>query len=136
MFSNTAVVYAEWVNDGVDSGPQETSYDPTTNANVHVRVENVGDRDIWRFVVANQGSPFNYSPTMDFNSGYTITNSEHYINCDTLYASFQNLDYSDSPGNWTSSYEDYQCYFDDSDDWYFHLNSNSSSDVTQTSSSC
>jgi len=79
---------------------------------------------------------FNHSPTMDFNSGYTITNSEHYINCDTLYASFQNLDYSDSPGNWTSSYEDYQCYFDDSDDWYFHLNSNSSSDVTQTSSSC
>jgi hypothetical protein len=136
LFSNTPIVYAEWINNGVDSYPQNSSYVPTTDAFVHLRVENVGNKDIWRFVIGGQSQPFNYSPTMVFNTGWVLTNSEHWNSCDSLYASFRSLDYSGSLGTWTTSYQNYKCYIDTSTDWYFHKNSNSSSDVTTDSSTC
>ncbi|MGH3399134.1 MAG: hypothetical protein ACRDPO_31065 [Streptosporangiaceae bacterium] len=138
MFSNTPVVYSEWVIDGQDSGQQNyTGYTLNPNTNYHFKVENVGGDRIFRFVVDGQSSPFNYSPQVNFNEGYDITNSEHHNNCDTLYANFTNLQWSPSYGTWsTSGYQDYECFADNSTDWYFHKNSNTSSDVTQNFGVC
>lgn len=137
LFSNTPVVYAEWINRGVDSDFQlDRSFHLSTNRNYHFTVENVGGKDVWRFVVDNQSKPFNYSPKMSFNSGYVLTNSERNNSCDTLFASFSSLRYSSSPKKWKPRYKDYGCYLDDASAWYFHKISNSSSDVTQKRSSC
>jgi hypothetical protein len=138
MFSNTPVVYAEWTILGQDSGQQNyTGFSLQPDHTYHFEVKNVGGDRIFRFVVDGQSQPFNYSPQVQFNYGLNITNSEHHSNCDTLYASFTSLQWSPSRGNWsTSGYEDYKCYSDNSTDWYFHKNSNTSSDVTQNSGSC
>jgi len=131
-------VYAEWINHGVDSGTQpDTSFSLSENSDVRFRVENVGDNDIWRFVVDGQSSPFNYSPTMEYNYGQPLTNSEHYNSCDSLYTDMYDLSDASSPGYWQSSYTNLECYIDTSvNDWYFHKISNSELDVTQTSSTC
>ena len=136
--SNTPVVYAEWTILGQDSGQQNyTGYTLQPDHTYHFEVKNVGGQRIFRFVVDGQSQPFDYSPQVQFNYGFNITNSEHHNNCDTLYASFTNLQWSPSLGNWsTNGYQNYKCYADNSTTWYFHRNSNESSDVTQTSAAC
>ncbi len=130
-------MYAEWINKGVDSGVQEyRGYTLNTNGTYHFKVENLGDQGIWRFVVDGQSQPFNYSPTMAFNTGLPLNNSERYNSCDSLYASFTYLKYASQPGVWAGSYKDLECDVDTANGWYFHKISNSSSDVTQKSAGC
>jgi|SRR5580658_144360 hypothetical protein len=124
-------LYAEWVNDGVDSTAQ---YDGSidTNTNYVFDVENEGGVGVWRFKF-DGGNPFNYSPTMNFNYGTAITNSEHFESCDSLWAHFYNLKDEGSIDNWDSAYFDYECWSNNSiNDWYFNRSSNSESYVTQT----
>jgi hypothetical protein len=77
-------VYAEWLNRGADSLPQPFTLQVLNeNSYQGFYVDNVGHIDIFRFYVG--GLRFDYSPTMIFNTGYTITNSEHYNQCDSLW---------------------------------------------------
>jgi hypothetical protein len=129
----TPTVYSEWINDGVDSDRQPyRGYSLSTNSTYHFRVENVGNQDIWRFIVDGQSGPFNYSPTMNFNYGFNLNNSERYNNCDPLYTSFTELGYSNSPTNWVGSYLDLECAGDTSSDYYFNKLSDNENNVTLT----
>jgi hypothetical protein len=128
-------VFAEWVNRGADSGPKfYTGYSLSTNTDTTFIVENVGHIGIFRFYVDGQSSAFNFSPTMNFNSGLLITNSEHYNTCDSLWTHMYNINYFDANGNWSSSYGNLQCRKNTSTGWYLHKDSNSELHVNQTSS--
>lgn len=106
-------VYAEWVNRGADSSPQPLNLQVLSeNSYQGFDVDNVGHVDIFRFYVA--GQRFDYSPTMIFNTGYTITNSEHYNQCDSLWTDMNNLEYQHGDGTWSSSYNNLVCYKDTS----------------------
>ena len=129
---NEPTVYSEWVSDGADSYAQ---WYGTINSNTdyHFKVENVGDIGIWRFYFDGDSTPFKYSPTMNFNTGYALTNSEHHNNCDSMWAHFYGLGDSPSIGNWTSSYGDLECWTDNSvNDWLFYKDSNSENHVYNT----
>jgi hypothetical protein len=127
-------VFAEWVNRGVDSGPKfYTGYSLSTDNNYRFFVENVGHVEIFRFLVDGESSPFKYSPTMNFNTGAMVTNSEHYNTCDSLYTHMYDLAYMVSNGSWSSSYGNLQCSYNNSS-WYLHKNSNSELHVNQSSS--
>lgn len=128
---NKPTLYAEWVSDGTDSLPQ---FNGTINSNTNYQfvVKNVGDVGIWRFVFSNDSSPFDYSPTMNFNTGQAVTNSEHHNNCDTMWAHFYNLEDAPNTDSWTN-YGDYECLSDNSiNGWYFNRTSNNEGYVTQT----
>ncbi len=89
------------VNRGVDSFPQYyTGYGLVDNNSYIFDVFNSGHRGIFRFKMASDPSPFNYSPTMNFNQGPVITNSEHYNSCDSMYTEMDFLNYYGSSGNW------------------------------------
>jgi hypothetical protein len=106
-------VYAEWINRGADSSPQPFGLQVLNeNSYSGFFVDNVGHVDIFRFYVGDLR--FNYSPTMTFNTGYTVTNSEHYNQCDSLWTEMNNLEYQYADGTWSSSYNDLVCYSDDS----------------------
>ena len=122
---------------------QAPVYDPNPNGHglfedtsYAFRVEDVGDRGIWRFVFNADTSPFEYSPTLPSNYGVPTAQSEHHNTCDSLYTSMTNLSYSSQPSYWVPGYTDLLCNRDDAPDWYFHKNSNSSWDATQNSSTC
>jgi hypothetical protein len=92
--TSSPTVYAEWVNRGVDSGPQHyTGYSLSYNTNYTFKVQNIGHISIWRFYIDGQGSPFNYSPTMNFQQGTVLTNSERYNTCDSMFTHMYNLQY-------------------------------------------
>ena len=130
---NNPTVYAEWKNLGMDSNPQfYTGYGLTPNTDKVFTVENVGFHNIFRFYVDNQSNPFNYSPIMNFGSGYLQTNSERYNSCDSMYAHFYNLSYYDS-SSWTSSYNNLECYITQATGWFFNKTSNSDHTINQVS---
>ena len=120
-------VYAEWVNRGVDSGPQfYTGYSLNHNSYSSFSVFNSGHQGIFRFKVDNQSSPFSYSPTMNFNLGPIITNSEHDNSCDSLWTDMFSLSYFNSSGNWIAGYGNLECFYDNSvNDWLFNVIDNS-----------
>jgi hypothetical protein len=129
-------VYAEWVNRGVDSGPQYyTGYSLSTDTDYRFFAENVGHIDIFRFYVDGESSPFNYSPTMNFNTGEVLTNSEHYNTCDSLYTHMYALGHMRSDGSW-HDYDNLACYYNNSGgNWLFEKNSNTELHVDQTTGS-
>jgi len=135
------IVYAEWEINNVTRAPY---YDPNSNGrglatdnDFRFRVENIGDEGIWRFVFDDDSSPFAYSPTLPYNHGQPYDQSEHYNTCDSLYTHMYDLSsYDYTTGTWSASYSNLECALNDPPDWYFHKNSNSDFDVTQTSSSC
>lgn len=132
-------VYSEWVNRGADSGPQfYTGYSLNYDTHYRFSVINVGHIDIFRFLVDGQSSPFNYSPTMNFNRGTVITNSEHHNTCDSMWTDMSGLEYFDSSGNYVSGYGNLACYYNGSiNDWLFNKISNTELKVDQgTGSSC
>jgi hypothetical protein len=96
-------IYAEWINRGVDSHPQlynSVGYDSTRT----FKVQNTGHVEIFRFYFDGEGSPFNYSPTMNFQQGTVVTNSEHYNSCDSLWTHMTSLSYFRSSGVWQLGY--------------------------------
>lgn len=129
-------VYAEWINRGTDSYPQYyTSYHLNYDSySYSFFVFNSGHQGIFRFKMSGDSSPFNYSPTMNFNQGMILTNSEHYNSCDTLYTEERNLNYFDSSGNWHYGYGDLKCYDVTSiNDWLFNKIDNTDLKVDQNS---
>lgn len=92
---------------------------------------NDGGEGIWRFYVDGESTPFDYSPTMIFNLGWIATNSERYNTCDSLWANIFNLNFYTFT-NWTSSYDDLECFYTSAPDWYFNKISNSQNEVTQS----
>lgn len=131
-------VYAEWLNRGVDSGPQfYTGYSLNYDTNYNFKVQNDGHLEIFRFYVDGQTTPLNYSPTMDFNLGAILTNSEHYNTCDSLWTHMYDLSYFNSAGNWVSGYGNLQEYSCNSGgNWLLSIRSNSELYVDQTTGVC
>ncbi|HEV2377524.1 MAG TPA: hypothetical protein VGS19_35830 [Streptosporangiaceae bacterium] len=112
---NEPTLYAEWVKDGVDSLPQWAGT-IGAGANWHFEVDNAHGIGIWRFYFDGGTSPFKYSPTMPFNSGWPVANSEHYNTCDTLWTHFYGLQDATSLGHyrpWISL----QCWADTAPGW-------------------
>ncbi len=95
------------------------------------KIENVNDIGIFRYYFEGQTTPLGYSPTMSFNDGYALANSEHRNTCDTLYTDLTGLQDMISNGTW-SNYSLIGCWYNTSNDWYIHLNSNSGITVNQT----
>jgi hypothetical protein len=129
-------VYAEWHIGSNDSGFQYyTGYSLNTDTNYNFRIENVGHIGIFRFYVDGQSSPFMYSPTMPFNRGYAIANSERHNYCDSLWTHIYGLNYFDTSGNWVP-WGDLGCWNNTSarNPYYLHKDSNTELHVTQTSS--
>lgn len=122
--NNNPTPYAEWINRGADSFIQATGQILSTNSYLTFKVENVGNAGIWRFYLDNQSSPFNYSPTMNFNNGLPATNSEHDSTCDSLWSHMYGLQDQPNIGHW-QNYTNLQCYIDTSvNQWYFDRISN------------
>jgi hypothetical protein len=126
-------VYAEWVNRGVDSLPQfYTGFSLNYDTYYSFMVFNSGHQEIFRFKVGNEVSPFNYSPTMNFDLGRVITNSEHYNSCDSLWTDMQSLSYYNSSGNFINGYGNLACFSNDSvNDWLFNKIDNTELKVDQ-----
>lgn len=128
-------VYAEWVNRGTDSGPRfYTGYSLDTDSYYNFIVENVGHIGIFRFYVDGESSPFAYSPTMNFDTGVPLTNSEHYNSCDSLWTHWYNVNFFRSDGTWSTAYNDLECLINTSSTWYLHKISNSELLVNSSSS--
>ena len=151
--SYTADVEFGWVdNDGGYSSPtpvsdymvagttQPPSFWPTfplhTNSNVRFRIENLGNQGVFRYVIDGRSSPIAFSPTMDFNQGFAVTNSEHYNSCDTMWTDMFSLQhqYAINPG-W-SDWANITCFrvTDPSiNDWYLHAVTSTEVQVNQDS---
>ncbi|MGH3399250.1 MAG: hypothetical protein ACRDPO_31645 [Streptosporangiaceae bacterium] len=125
---------SDYLMDGHEGNVVTLPYSPTENTDVRFRIENVGNNDIWRYVVDGQSSPIGYSPTMNFNYGNPHTNSEHYVSCDSLWTHMWNLEYAiDQTPDWSSSFQNLKCYLNDSvNDWLFDKISNSELQVNET----
>ena len=119
---------------GVTQNLTVLNYNPPYNTSINFRIENVGGREIFRYVVDNQSSPIGYSPTMPFNGGYPVTDSEHRLSCDSLWTDISGLQEQTNynPVTWSTNYSDLECWRNDSDDWYLHKLSSSESQVNQT----
>jgi len=105
------------------------------NTSVRFRIENTGGRGIFRYVIAEQPSPIGYSPTMTFNGGSALTNSEHHNNCGTLWTDMYSLQEQTqiSPEIWSATYFDLECWNNTSiNGWYLHKFSDGEVQVNQT----
>jgi hypothetical protein len=135
---NSPVVYAEWVNRGVDSGPQfYTGYSLNYNTDYTFKVQNIGHQYIFRYYIDGQGTPFNYSPTMNFQQGYALSNSERHNNCgDSMWTHQYSLQYFSSSGSWNnySSLAEYYC--NATNGWEFNRISNTEDYVDQSGGTC
>lgn len=111
-----------------------TSYTLTYNTDVRFRIENLGDNEIFRYVIDGQTTPIGYSPTMPFNRGFPLTNSEHYNTCDSLWTDMHSLSYQYNLTPTWYSWSITQCFANDSTDgWYLHLVSATEIQVNQSS---
>jgi hypothetical protein len=130
------VVVSDYMVQGTTQPPSFwVSYSLSYDTTVNFRIENVGDQGVFRFVVADEGSPIAYSPTMGFNEGWPVTNSEHYNTCDTLWTNMSGLEdqYSLQPEIW-ESYVDVNCWNNTSvNDWYLQKVNSDEIQVNQNS---
>ena len=135
--TSNPTVYAEWVNDGVDSGVLHyTGYSLSYDTNYTFKVQNVGQIYIWRFYVDGQSSPFNYSPTMSFQQGYVIGNSERHNNCDSMWTHQYRLQYYSSAGDWNDWSSDSEKTCTATDGWEFNDVSDTEFYVDQNAGVC
>jgi hypothetical protein len=105
------------------------------NSNVRFRIENLGNQGVFRYVIDGQSAPIAYSPTMNFNQGFAVTNSEHYNSCDSMWTDMFSLShqYAINPG-W-SDWANITCWVNTSqNDWYLHKVSSTEVQVNQNSS--
>lgn len=81
--------FAEWDNAGT---PGSKNYKLVSyNTDYGFTIENYGGVKIFRFYFDGETSPFAYSPTMSFNTGEPLGNSERRNWCQSLYAHMYNL---------------------------------------------
>jgi hypothetical protein len=130
---STPTVYADWFNRGVRGDKIYLSLSDNTNR--AFTVQNIGHKEIFQFIFDAESSPFAYSPTMTFNIGIPVANSERYNFCDSLYAHIYHLVYLTNSG-WSTNWGDWQCFADTSvrNPYYLHKISDSNMDVTSSSS--
>ncbi|HEV2371852.1 MAG TPA: hypothetical protein VGS19_06755 [Streptosporangiaceae bacterium] len=120
---NQPALYAEWVDNGQDS-LQQWAGTIGAGANWHFEVENAHGIGIWRFYFDGATSPFNYSPTMRFNQGWALTNSERRNTCDTLWTHFYGLQDQTSLTHW-QPWAQLVCFADTAPGWNMAQVSNS-----------
>lgn len=130
--------YSEWKIGSTDSGFQYyTGYSLSAGNNYVFTVVN-GANNTWQYYVDNQSAPFASSPTMPFNNGYSVANSERHNSCDSLWTHMYSLNYFSRSGSWSSSYDDLVCWSNDStpgpNPYYLYKNSNSELHVYTSSS--
>lgn len=125
-------MYAYWVDGGTPG--QKIYKSLSENTSYRFRVENDGHIEIFRFYFNGDSSPFKYSPTMNFNTGFPIGNSERYNNCDSLWTHMYDLSYQIADGSWSSSWGNWACWGNTSNGWYLHKDSDSELHVTNNSS--
>lgn len=91
-------VFAEWDNAGTPGSKNYklVSYD----TDYGFTIANVGHVEIFRFYFNTETSPFAYSPTMSFDTGQVLGNSERRNWCQSLYAHMHNLADQLSDGSW------------------------------------
>lgn len=105
------------------------------NSNVRFRIENLGNQGIFRYVIDGQSSPIAYSPTMAFNTGFAVTNSEHYNSCDTLWTNMSSLQHQYAINPAWSDWANITCWYSNSvNDWYLHALSSTEVQVDQNAS--
>jgi len=125
-------VFAEWENQG-RGGSQNyklVSYD----TNYRFRIRNDGHIGIFRFYFDGEASPFEFSPTMSFNTGRPIGNSERKNWCQSLWAHLFNLNDQISSGAW-QTWGNWAFCLNSSrrNPHYMHKNSSTEFHVTGTS---
>lgn len=132
-------VFIEWDNNGAHGPvpPQNfdhlnygTNYGPFAPANV-------GHHQIFRFYY--QGNVIGYSPTMTFDSGQPLGNSERNNWCQSLWTNMYNLNDFTSSGIWEGSWDDWAGCLNTStsstgNPYYMHKNSSTQLTVTASSS--
>lgn len=128
VYSN-AVPYSEYMVASTTQPPNffGSQYPLNNGTHYRFRIENVGNIGIFRYYFEGQNTPIGYSPTMSFNSGYAVTNSEHYNTCDTLYTDMTGLQDMISNDTWFS-YSKIARWCNSTTDWYLH-DDTSSSDI-------
>jgi hypothetical protein len=131
---NTPTPVSDYMVAGATQNPSFwPSFTLNYNSNVRFRIENLGNQGIFRYVIDGQSSPIAYSPTMDFNQGFAVTNSEHYNSCDTMWTDMFSLQhqYAINPG-W-SDWANIDCWNNTSvNDWYLHKVNATEVQVNQT----
>jgi hypothetical protein len=130
---STPTVYAYWYNRGVQGKSIHVSLSDDTNR--AFTVQNIGHIEIFQFVFDGESSPFAYSPTMTFNIGIPLANSERWNYCDSLYTHIYNLVYLTNSG-WSTDWGNWGCWTNGSvrNPYYLHKNSDSDMNVTSSSS--
>jgi hypothetical protein len=133
----TPTPVSDYMIGGITQNPTPlTGYTLSYDTDTWFRIDNVGGNEIFRYVIDGQSSPIGYSPTMNFNVGWPLTNSERYNTCDSLYTHQYDLS-EDVSGGSDPVWQDYstlECFANTSSDWYMHINSDTNLDVTQTAS--
>jgi hypothetical protein len=105
------------------------------NSNVRFRIENLGNQGVFRYVIDGQSAPIAYSPTMTFDTGFTVANSEHYNSCDTLWTDMFSLQHQTAINPAWSDWANIACWFSSSvNDWYLHKITSTEVQVDQNAS--
>ncbi|HEV2372741.1 MAG TPA: hypothetical protein VGS19_11280 [Streptosporangiaceae bacterium] len=120
---NEPTLYAEWVDNGQDS-LQQWAGTIGAGADWHFEVDNAHGIGIFRFHFDGATRPFNYSPTMRFNQGWALTNSERRNTCDTLWTHFSSLQDQTSLTHW-QPWAQLVCFADTAPGWNMAEISNS-----------
>jgi hypothetical protein len=124
--------FAEWDNNGTPGAKNYKLVSYGTDPGF--QIQNVGHIEIFRFYFNTETSPFAYSPTMTFNTGQPIGNSERHNWCQSLYAHMQNLADQLSDGSF-ETWDDWSWCLNDSarNPYYIHKDSSTEFHVTATS---
>jgi hypothetical protein len=128
-------VFAEWDNNG--NGGYKNYNNLNYGTNYGFTIENYGQIKIWRFYFG--GTLLGYSPTMTFNSGQPIGNSERNNWCQSLWTNMYNLNDYTSSRTWEGSWDDWAFCLNSSiystgNPYYMHKNSSTQLTVTTSSS--
>jgi hypothetical protein len=126
-------VFAEWNDRGTVGSFNYKLVNYGTNYGF--TVDNVGHIEIFRFYFDGESSPFQYSPTMNFDTGEPLGNSERRNWCQSLYAHMYNLNDMTPSGSWETWDNWAGCKNTTSrNPYYMHKDSDTELHVTSSSS--
>jgi len=123
--------FAEWDNNGTPGAKNYklVSYD----TDYGFTIANPGHIEIFRFYFNTETAPFAYSPTMLFDTGQPIGNSERHNWCQSLWAHMHNLTDQASDHTW-GTWDGWDWCLNSSarNPYYIHRDSDSELHVTAT----
>lgn len=127
-------VFAEWENGYGNYGSKNYKL-VNYGTDYGFTIDNVGHVEIFRFYFDTETSPFQYSPTMAFDTGQPIGNSERNNWCQSMWAHMYNLSNQGSDGSWGTWYGWAWCYNTSArNPYYVHKDSDSELHITNNSS--